>query len=77
MMVTTIMCHGMAKKYSADWKRPLNDLDKICKQNGISLIAPKQKYTRYLNDPHPNAQGNQAMAEDIVEYLINSKILDR
>ena len=63
------------KKYPADWKRPLKDLQKICDQNEIPLIEPRQKYLRYLNDPHANADGNQAMAEDIVEYLINSNAL--
>ncbi len=63
------------KKYPADWKRPLKDLQTICDQNRIPLIEPKQKYPRYLNDPHPNADGNQAIAEDIVEYLINSNAL--
>ncbi|MCI0616562.1 hypothetical protein L0244_26580, partial [bacterium] len=63
------------KKYPADWKRPLKDLQNICDQNQIPLIEPRQKYLRYLNDPHPNPDGNQAMAEDIVEYLINSNAL--
>jgi lysophospholipase L1-like esterase len=57
------------RKYSADWKRPLTDLRKICDQNKIRVIAPKRKYIRYFNDPHPNADGNRSMAEDIVEYL--------
>jgi lysophospholipase L1-like esterase len=62
------------KKYSADWKRPLMDLQKICDQHEIPLIAPKRKYLRYFNDPHPNAEGNQSMAEDIVEYLVKTGI---
>jgi lysophospholipase L1-like esterase len=60
------------RKYSVDWQRPLKDLQQICNQNGIPLITPKQKYQRYVNDPHPNADGNQSMAEDIVEYLLNT-----
>ncbi len=62
-------------KYPADWKRPLKDLQKLCDQNQIPLIEPRQKYLRYLNDPHPNADGNQTMAEDIIQYLINSNAL--
>ena len=37
---------------------------------GIDVIGNTKPYQRARNDPHPNAQGNQAMADDIFEYLL-------
>lgn len=38
----------------------------------IPLIPPTRPYTRYDNDIHANAEGNLAMAQDLMEYLIEN-----
>lgn len=63
------------RRYPCDWKRPLKNLRMICENNAIPLIEPQRPYARYINDPHPNAEGNMAMAMDIVEYLQNSRVI--
>jgi hypothetical protein len=60
------------KQYSVDWKRPLKSLSAICTKYEIPLIEPKSKYERFHNDSHPNITGNLRMAEDIVDFLLNS-----
>jgi len=60
-------------KYAVDWKRPLKNLEKICKRNGIPLIKPVRQYDRYDYDPHPNKIGNERMAQDVVDFLIKWK----
>ena len=37
---------------------------------GIDVIENTEPYQRARNDPHPNAQGNQAMANDIFKHLV-------
>jgi len=37
---------------------------------GIDVIENTKPYRRARNDPHPNVQGNQAMAEDLFKYLL-------
>jgi len=39
-------------------------------RHGIGFIPQKRKYLRCRNDPHPSPLGNEAVADDIFEYLI-------
>jgi len=57
------------KQYPIDWQRSLKDLGKVCGRLGVPVIAPKREIERYEHDPHPNAAGNLAMAQDIVDFL--------
>lgn len=61
------------KKHYVDYKRPLKELSEICQRNTIPLIEPVRKYERYKNDIHTNAEGNNMMAEDIVDFLLSWK----
>ena len=40
------------------------------REKGIDVIDNTTPYQRARNDPHPNVNGNQAMAEDIMKYLM-------
>jgi len=51
------------------WSAPLDRLRAICQRHGIALIEPKRTYERFRTDPHPNRQGNEAMAQDIADAL--------
>lgn len=63
------------KRYPIDVLRPLKELEKICRRQGILLIKPGRGYPRYHNDPHTNSEGNRRMAEDIADYLIDKNLL--
>jgi lysophospholipase L1-like esterase len=52
-----------------DLQRPLKNLERICEAAMIPMIRPTRSYTRYHNDSHTNAEGNERMAADIVDYL--------
>jgi hypothetical protein len=39
-------------------------------KRGIGVIDNTIPYDRARNDPHPNAKGNESMAEDILKYLM-------
>jgi lysophospholipase L1-like esterase len=55
--------------YPVDLRRPLENLARICGDAMIPLIRPTRSYTRFRNDSHTNAEGNERMAADIVDYL--------
>lgn len=38
-------------------------------ENGIGMVENHTLVPRYDNDPHPNVAGNQAMAQNIFDYL--------
>ncbi len=59
------------KKYIIDIQRPLKELEKITKRNGIPLIKPQRVYERYRFNRHTNKVGNARMAEDIIDFLLN------
>jgi len=61
------------KRRAVNWHRPLENLTGACSRHQIPLIAPKRTYQRYDYDPHPNAEGNLAMAQDIVDYLLQGR----
>ncbi len=62
-------------KHVIDWTRPLQKMRVICDQHNIPLIEPVRTYERYEYDPHANAAGNMAMAQDIVDFLITNNFL--
>ncbi len=70
-----IMVEG--QRHPFEFTRPLTSLSEICERNKIPLIKPIRQYERYTNDPHPNATGNQRMAQDIVEFLLSWKPFTR
>lgn len=60
------------ERYPIDFTLPLRRLSAICTEHGIPVIRPKRIYERFEYDAHPNARGNENMAQDIVEFLIDS-----
>ncbi|MBN1165248.1 MAG: SGNH/GDSL hydrolase family protein [Candidatus Krumholzibacteriota bacterium] len=46
------------------------EIRKSLRKLGIDVIENTQPYTRAHNDPHPNTEGNEAMAEDLWKYLM-------
>lgn len=52
-----------------NWTRPLEKLREICKRKEIGLIEPKRTYTRFVSDPAPTPEGNEAMALDIADSI--------
>lgn len=58
------------ERYDIDLKRPLRDLTAISRELGIPLIAPRRVYHRIVYDGHPSKAGNDNMARDIVDFLL-------
>jgi len=58
------------ERYPLDMTRPYKNLTAICLRNNIPLVEQQRTYTRYRNDPHTNIEGNERMAEDIVDFLL-------
>ncbi len=54
----------------ANYLAPSNIIQHFCEDNGIGFIKNTHKHTRARNDPHPNIDGNYAMALNIYEYLM-------
>lgn len=48
----------------------LRILQDLLAEIGVPMIEPKRIYVRARNDPHANEEGNRAMAEDIVDFLL-------
>jgi hypothetical protein len=63
-----IMWQG--KLYPIYYYRPIDRLKDISDRIGALMIPNKRSYTRFDNDAHANIEGNQRMAEDIVDFLI-------
>lgn len=59
------------EEYPVNWSRINQELKRLAERQGVKVILPTQKYERYDHDPHPNAKGNRAMADDIVQFLVN------
>lgn len=51
--------NGLLRGFSAD--------------NGIGFVEPRVIHTRARNDPHPNIQGNLAMAENLYRHLMSHR----
>ncbi|MBU1726461.1 MAG: SGNH/GDSL hydrolase family protein [Candidatus Omnitrophica bacterium] len=58
--------------YPMDHSRHVKRLKEICLRQSVLLIPNKRSYTRFANDPHPNADGNMRMAEDIYDFLVSN-----
>lgn len=56
-----------------NWLGHLGILQRQLSEIGVPVIEPKRVYLRARNDPHPNEEGNRAMAEDIADFLLNRK----
>ncbi len=52
-------------------------LQDFADQYEIAFVPRKRKYERFVHDPHPNIVGNQAMAEDLFEFLVGNGYIDR
>jgi hypothetical protein len=62
-------------EYPIDWQRPLKRLRAVCAKHEVPLIEPRRTYARYRHDVHPDAAGNLAMAEDIVDFLVEHELV--
>ncbi len=49
-------------------------IKKFANENQIDFIENTIPHHRARNDPHPNIEGNEAMAENIYQYLMNNKL---
>lgn len=65
------------KRVAFDIRQPLRDLEEICAALNIPVISPQRSYRRYQTDPHTNAAGNVAMAEDIADFLLSQPAFRR
>jgi lysophospholipase L1-like esterase len=50
----------------------LQVIEDLMTKIGVTVIQPHRKYVRARNDPHPNVEGNKAMAEDIMEFILRA-----
>jgi hypothetical protein len=63
------------QRYPINWKRQLENLTQLSRTHQIHLIKPIRSYPRYLDNSHPNPDGNLNMAKDIFEYLTTNEFL--
>ncbi|MBF0166101.1 MAG: SGNH/GDSL hydrolase family protein [Alphaproteobacteria bacterium] len=50
----------------------VNDyLSKLAAQEGIEFVPTPRPHVRFRLDPHPNAQGHEAMAENLADYILS------
>jgi lysophospholipase L1-like esterase len=54
----------------------LQVLPELMNELGVPVIQPRRRYKRARNDPHPNEEGNKAMAEDIRDFLLNTHLTE-
>lgn len=52
-----------------NWMKPYRILEEYAQKNNIGFINQVRPYQRARNDPHPNIDGNIAIAEDMLDYL--------
>jgi hypothetical protein len=57
------------KRFSFDINRPHKDFEAICRARDIPLVPRHRMYQRFQNDCHLNKVGNEALANDIVDFL--------
>lgn len=58
------------QKLEIDLRLPLRRLAGLCGRHGIPLIAPRRTYARYANDWHASSAGNENMASDVADFLV-------
>jgi GDSL-like Lipase/Acylhydrolase family len=52
----------------------LKTIQDLMSEIGVTVIQPRRIYGRARNDPHPNTDGNEAMALDIRDYSLETEI---
>lgn len=57
-------------RYDIDWSSSSRKVEQLTIDTGGTFITTKRPYNRYTYDPHPNADGNLAMAQDITDFLL-------
>ena len=55
-----------------DYSKPRERHRKTCEGLGIGVIPQNRRYQRFEWDPHPNTEGNRAIAQDIEESLLSN-----
>ncbi len=58
------------EKSKNNYLAPTRLIRQFCKKNDIGFIKNIFIHTRARNDPHPNIEGNVAMASNIYRYLM-------
>jgi lysophospholipase L1-like esterase len=58
--------------YLAGYLAPTRAIQEFASRSRMEFCPQKRKYVRARNDPHANGEGNQAMAEDLLDYLLET-----
>ena len=72
-MATCLVSDQNNEQYKTNWLSHLQVIQDLMNQIGVQVIQPKREYLRARNDSHPNAEGNEAMAEDIMDYVLRTE----
>ena len=67
--------HGVSgdERSKINYLSHIEAIKSVMKEKGIDVIENTIPYQRARNDPHPNVEGNQSMANDIWKYLMLHK----
>jgi hypothetical protein len=58
------------KIWRTNYLAPSSILKNFAERNGIGFVENARTYQRARNDPHPNIQGNHAMALDFRDHVL-------
>jgi lysophospholipase L1-like esterase len=58
----------------ANYLSHLKVIEELMTKIGVTVIQPTRRYTRARNDPHSNAEGNNAMGQDITDFLLRTEL---
>lgn len=61
-----------APEFRARFLQPTEVIREFAAREGVGFVERRRPATRARNDPHPNAAGNAALAEDALEYLLRA-----
>jgi len=64
-----IVVEWQGREYALRYGRHIERLEQIASRLDVLFIANRRSYTRFIHNPHPNAEGNVHMAEDIFQFL--------
>jgi len=67
----------VGKWVEVDFGKPVRRLNEVCQAIGIARVPIQRFCESYECDPHPNVQGNRAMAEDIRDWILNDPALSK